>query len=238
MEKIVLQNVHITAIVPVYNVENYLEECLNSICNQTDPFDEVILINDGSTDNSQMICEKYTAKYSYFTLINQENAGLSETRNVGLKASNSNYIVFIDSDDCVKKNMVQIIKDIIYEKKYDVLFFGSAIINESGVIGEESYYVRDNIFCDIDLKGIEFFKNVFPSNYIVSACLAVYSRDFLVDNNIFFEKGRYFEDNDFHLRVCIKAQKVRAIHESLYVRRYRNGSIMSEIYSYKKDLCQ
>ena len=75
----------ISIIIPVYNVEKYLGQCLESVVNQKDPFDEVILVNDGSTDNSQEICERYTSANSYFKLINQKNKGPSAARNLGMK---------------------------------------------------------------------------------------------------------------------------------------------------------
>ena len=99
----------ISIIVPVYNVENYMEECLDSIKNQTHKDIEVILVNDGSTDGSREICEQYCEKDSRFKLINQENQGLSEARNVGVRASIGEYIFFVDSDDVVKVDILEIL---------------------------------------------------------------------------------------------------------------------------------
>ena len=97
----------ISIIVPVYNVENYLEECLDSIKNQTYTDIEVILVNDGSTDNSQAICERYCQQDPRFHLINQENQGQSVARNNGVAASTSEFITFVDSDDVIKSDMLQ-----------------------------------------------------------------------------------------------------------------------------------
>ena len=97
----------ISIIVPVYNVENYLEECLDSIKNQTYRDIEVILVNDGSTDGSKGICERYCEQDSLFKLINQENQGQSVARNNGVDASTGEFITFVDSDDVVKKDMLQ-----------------------------------------------------------------------------------------------------------------------------------
>ena len=99
-------NVTITVIVPIYNVEKYLVECLESIASQTIAFDEVILINDGSTDKSLLICEKYVSKYSYFNLINQKNQGPSSARNQGLKHMTKEYVMFLDSDDFLDRKSV------------------------------------------------------------------------------------------------------------------------------------
>ena len=97
----------ISVIIPVYNVENYLEECLKSVQNQTYTNIEVLLVNDGSTDNSKQICERYCQEDSRFLLINQENQGLSAARNKGVEISTGEYIVFVDSDDSIKTNYLE-----------------------------------------------------------------------------------------------------------------------------------
>lgn len=224
----------ITAVIPVYNVQDYLEQCLDSICNQTEQFDEVILVNDGSTDNSLQICEKYCNKYRNIRLINQKNEGVAEARNVGISATKGEYIVFIDSDDYIMDNMVQVLKREIAEMSYDVLFFGASVKCELSNREPETYYIRDNSLCEMDMNGVEFFVKSFPTNYIVSPCLAIYRREFLEDNKLCFEKGIYFEDNDFCLRVCMKAKKVKVINKNLYIRRYHSGSIMTGTISSKK----
>lgn len=229
-----MNKITITAVVPVYNVEEYLEECLESICNQTKPFDEVILINDGSTDNSKFICERFCKKYGNIFLINQENAGLSEARNAGIKAASSQYIVFIDSDDCIKNYTVEKLIKELENKEYDAVFFSASVLCDSGVSGSSSYYVREDVLCDRDMKGVDFFEKSFPSNYIVSACLAIYRNSFLGNNKIFFEKAIFYEDNDFHFRICMYAQKVKCIKDAFYIRRYRAGSITSGTTSLKK----
>ena len=105
----------ISIIVPVYNVEEYLNECLDSIKRQTYKNIEVILVNDGSTDGSKEICERYCKNDSRFKLINQENQGLSETRNVGVRASIGEYIFFVDSDDVVKVDILEILLSFMAE---------------------------------------------------------------------------------------------------------------------------
>ena len=97
----------ISIIIPVYNVENYLEECLNSVQNQTYTNIEVILVNDGSTDNSKRICERYCQEDSRFHLLNQENQGQSVARNTGVAASTGEFIAFVDSDDIILPNYLE-----------------------------------------------------------------------------------------------------------------------------------
>ena len=105
----------ISVIVPVYNVEKYLEECLDSIQCQTYKNIEVILVNDGSTDGSKEICERYCRKDSRFQLISQENKGLSEARNVGVRASTEEYIFFVHSDDVIKTDILETLLPLMTE---------------------------------------------------------------------------------------------------------------------------
>ena len=97
----------ISVIIPVYNVENYLEECLNSVQHQTYTNIEVILVNDGSTDKSKLICERYCKEDRRFHLLNQENQGLSAARNNGVAASTGEFIAFVDSDDIILPNYLE-----------------------------------------------------------------------------------------------------------------------------------
>ena len=103
------KNIKISIIVPLYNVEEYLEECLESIRNQTYTDIEVILVNDGSTDGSKQICERFCQIDSRFRLINQENQGQSVARNRGFKESIGQYIMFVDSDDVINTNVLEVL---------------------------------------------------------------------------------------------------------------------------------
>ena len=101
-----MKNITISIIIPIYNVERYLEECLESVVNQSDSFDEVLLINDGSTDNSLLICERYTSLYNNIKLINKINEGPSIARNIGMQYASGDYIMFLDSDDFLRLDSV------------------------------------------------------------------------------------------------------------------------------------
>lgn len=109
--------VNITAIIPVYNVERCIDRCLSSVINQTSKFYEVILVDDGSTDKSGVICDSYSSKYSYIKTIHQSNKGVSAARNRGIKEAKGNYITFIDSDDLISNSFVTAMSDMV--EKYD-----------------------------------------------------------------------------------------------------------------------
>ena len=113
----------VSIIIPIYNVEEYLSQCLDSIVNQTYSNLEVILINDGSTDNCLEICNKYINKYNW-KLINKKNGGLSSARNAGLKEFTGDYVYFIDSDDWVESTMLLECIQEIEKSGVDILLFG------------------------------------------------------------------------------------------------------------------
>lgn len=226
----------LSVIVPVYNVQSYIEECLNSLLVQTEPFDEIILINDGSMDKSKEICESYCRQYTNVTLINQNNCGLAATRNLGLQIATGDYIIFVDSDDYIKKETNMILKNTLESKKIEILYYNAEIRYDVSFKEKEDAFKHENSINEKYMTGMEYLMYAFPRKYTVSACLAAYKREFLVHNHIYFPEGIYYEDNFFSLQVLTKAKKVFGISNSLYVRRYRENSIMTSKISKKK--CQ
>lgn len=228
-------DITITLIVPVYNVENYLVQCLESVVRQLVSFDEVVLINDGSTDHSQWICEKYVSQYDYFALINQENRGLSSARNVGLDHASGEYVLFLDSDDYLRVDTVKKLKDELKKIKYDAVYFEADIHCEKGYEAMENIYKR-NLYdiTGIQMTGDMFFKKSYPENYITSACLAVYKKEAIKNAGIYFPEGLYYEDTYFTLVFMIQAKCVVYLPEKLYQRRYRAGSITTSNYTERK----
>lgn len=229
-------DINITVIVPVYNVENYLIQCLDSVVKQSVPFDEVILINDGSSDNSLTICKEYVSKYKYFKLIDQKNQGLSIARNRGIKYALSEYIMFLDSDDYLSLDTVKILKKNLLEFSYDAVFFDANIICEKEIYStKKNLYDRSGAGLDgIRLSGWEYFIKCYSKYYVASACMAVYKKREIVTLNIEFPEGLYFEDNYFTLMFTCQARCVIHISEKLYQRRYRENSITTSVYSERK----
>lgn len=209
-------DITISAVVPVYNVEDYLADCLESIAKQTVPFNEVIMINDGSTDSSGKICGEYCERYHYFKLINQKNAGLSEARNAGIRFSKGDYIIFIDSDDFIRKDMTTQLQKVLQNNVYDAVFYNADVCYEKRTGESSNYFKMGRRFYKRDMAGIDYLLESFPRNYVVSACVAIYKLKFLQDNEIYFPKGVYFEDHAFCLEAYIMAGKIRCIDEVLY----------------------
>lgn len=234
MEKIRMGKATISAVVPVYNVEKYLKDCLDSIIRQIVPFDEVILINDGSTDNSRRICEAYCEKYSYLKLADQENRGPSAARNAGIRLAAGDYIVFIDSDDMVREDMTLRLGEILNGGGYDAVFYNADVYYEDRTGEPPNYFTRSGQFYGRDMRGRDYLREAFLEDYVVSPCMAVYRVRFIRDNYIYFPEGIYFEDHAFCLQTYLMAEKVRCIDQALYIRRCRSGSIMSDMDSERK----
>lgn len=229
------QKVSISVIVPVYNVELYLRDCLNSLVSQTSSFFEIILVNDGSTDHSRKICEEYCSQNGNMILIDQDNQGLSAARNSGLRYASGDYIVFVDSDDYVTSHMNENLVLNLTENSVDILYYNADVINETG--GEYSEeLVRSDFLNGHIMSGIEFLERCFPDNYRTSACLEAYRKSFLDKYKLIFPYGLYYEDNLFFMQTALRAQRIFCIPNCFYIRRIRSGSIMTESMSSRKCL--
>lgn len=230
------RNATISLIVPVYNVEKYLTQCLESIVRQLVPFDEVIVVNDGSTDRSLEICKKYVSMYKYFKLISQENKGLSSARNRGICETTGEYVMFLDSDDYLRHDAVKILKEKLQKVPGDAIFFDAEISLDKNVL-ENKKNIYDRSLAGLDgmiMSGEEYFSRCYPKNYIVSVCMAVYRLQLIQKEKISFPEGIYYEDNYFSFVFLEHAKKVAHISEKLYYRRYRINSITTSDYSERK----
>lgn len=227
-----VNKIKLSIIVPVYNVEKYLDECLTSILCQNDDFDEIILINDGSTDESQKICEKYCLQNPKIILVNQNNQGLATARNIGLKRVTGDYVVFIDSDDYINSQMSYILKKYLNTYNVDVLYYNASIQYDILTTEKAMTHSTELDYCKI--KGSDYLYKAFPESYSSVAYLATYRTEFLKKYNILFPTGTYFEDNLFSLKVALEAQNILCIPDKLYIRRCRANSIMTGEVNIKK----
>lgn len=228
-------DVTISIIIPVYNVEKYLTECLDSVLGQTVPFDEIIIINDGSTDKSSEICRAYKANHSGIKLIEQKNAGLSAARNVGMDIAKGDYIVFLDSDDYVSPKMCETIKHTLDKKGLlDVVYYAADFVKEVPIAFPEEGYARSSEAAGLIWNGFQSLKKLFPEYFQMSACMSAYRRTFLEGAKINFIKGILYEDRFFSLRVITEAETVVYIVDKLYTRRFRADSIITSPASKRK----
>lgn len=213
-------------IVPVYNVENYLAECLDSVLleQETDDF-EVILVNDGSTDGSTEICKYYVEKFSQIKYIYQDNQGLSVARNTGIAAAQGEYLIFLDSDDKLRGNVLPALIKATDEQSDIIIAKLTKFWDDSDNI--ESY--------PIDFGQYEKYKN--PAQlfhklnqnklFWLAAVLLIVNRKFLMKNKLFFRAGICHEDELWFPTVMITAQTVTQFNDFFYLYRSgRQGSIM------------
>ena len=207
----------ISVIVPVYNVEKYLEECINSIINQTYKNLEIILVDDGSKDNSSRICDELSKKDSRIRVIHKENGGVSDTRNVGILNSTGKYIQFADSDDFMEDNMIETLYKDIVESKAEVAMC--------------SYYLFKN---GIKTTDANYEKEIYNKEQILGEILLdekirSYAWNKLFKKNLFdeiqFPNGKVFEDIYIIPRVLEKSEKVVFNNTPLYYYRHRDNSI-------------
>lgn len=205
-------------IVPAYNTEKYIDKCLKSIFSNTYKNFEVIIVNDGSIDKTEDIINKYIKKYDNIIYIKQKNMGLSLARNNGVKKATGDYLLFIDSDDYVEKNLLENInKDI---DDLDVLRYQLNMVFNDKIIpyGEKEFNVTN---------GIDAFEKIVRYKFIEMAALYVINRKYYLDNKFEFEKDVYHEDYGLLPLVIATAKKVKSINYLGYNYVQRDGSIMS-----------
>lgn len=204
----------ISIIVPVYNVEKYLAKCIDSIIAQEYDDWELLLVNDGSSDSSKAICEKYCIKDNRISLYSQENAGPSVARNLGIKKSKGEYITFIDSDDYVTptylSDLVKYDSDII-ASGFDLWYSNDRPTERKSYDKFGIYRVSDNNIGDAIAIGE--YKYLWHS-----PCCKLYRRELLVNNNILFNEGlNYGEDHIFNLTILLHCRTVSLVPVSNYI---------------------
>lgn len=221
----------ISIIVPIYNVEKYLEVCLNSIINQTYKNLEIILVNDGSTDSCLDICNKYKIKDERILLINKQNGGLSDARNMGIEVASGKYIMFIDSDDWIDLNMVEILYKV--HVKYNACLVQCGFIREF----EENEVILDNNIQNTIIKILDnkqVLKSICNTDGVKNIVVwnKLYRKDLF--DNITFPKGRIYEDGFTTYKILDKSKRIIDINNQMYHYRQREGSIINSDFDIKK----
>lgn len=222
----------ISIIIPIYNIKDYLEICIESILNQIHDNFEILLVNDGSTDGSELICKKYEQEYDEIYVINKLNGGLSDARNTGLLNAKGKYILFLDGDDFLQENiLVDLTKFTLSKDNPDIVIYDYAKFFQSK---NEYNSVDRNIISEIIGKknGVNVLKYLLKNeksfNWFAWQCL--YKKDMLMQNNLFFEKGRLYEDVLWLPNVLCKAQSVEYFNKTVYIYRLeREGQITSTV---------
>ncbi|MDM8203642.1 glycosyltransferase [Faecalicoccus acidiformans] len=208
----------ISVIVPVYNVEKYLSQCIYSILNQTYSNLEIILVNDGSTDNSYEQCLNFKRQFNNIEVVNKANGGLSSARNVGINHARGKYISFVDSDDTIDSNMIQTLYDYITEYKAEISACGYKMIYSNKVID-----IVDGNEVKVYSKSEALFAMLKVNNLGMIVCNKLFKRDLF--KNVRFPEGQHFEDINTTYKLIDLANKVIYIPKCLYNYLQRNDSI-------------
>lgn len=210
-------------IVPVYNVERYLEKCIVSLMEQDINDYEIILVNDGSTDNSANICEKFLNINNKIKVYSKINSGLSDTRNFGVKKAIGNYIMFVDSDDYIEKNILGILKKEIVLNDYPDVIYSRYYSEEDNKISVgKNYYSKVNVLRD---NSIFLKEELLLRNMPIAACFGIYNRRLLLDNNLYFKSGILHEDERWSPEVLLNARKIYTSEIIYYHYTRHSGSI-------------
>lgn len=209
--------VKVSIIVPVYNVEKYLERCLDSLVKQTLKDIEIIVVNDGSPDNSQKIIDRYAKKYKKIKTYKKENGGLSSARNFGIDKANGDYIAFVDSDDYVELDMYEKMYNKIISDDFDLVCCNFDYVDDSG-----QYINKGNSKVNKDIYDVDIRKNMI--DFYPAAWNKLYKKE-LFNNNIQFKCGVWFEDVEFIHRLFPYIKSIGVIEDSLYHYVQRDGAI-------------
>lgn len=222
----------VSIIVPIYNVEQYLTACLESIIRQTLKDIEIILVNDGSTDGSLQIAERFAVEDERIRLVSQKNAGQAAARNAGLEMSAGEYVVFVDSDDWLEKEMLEVLYEHIIRKGSDFVQCRFQFDNPKS--GIETPYGREFTLNTLSVPDI-LRDALLVENILVAPWAKIFNRKFLIDYSLKFESGIVNEDTLFTLLIACCAQRVSFVNKIFYHAIEREGSTSRSSY---ERLCQ
>lgn len=228
----------VSIVVPVYNTEKYLESCINSIINQTYKNIEIILVDDGSKDNSSKICDEMALNDNRLIVIHKENEGAGKSRNKGISVATGDYILFVDSDDYIKDDLIEKCMNAIIGEKSAIVMFGIENVNKNGdLISVNIPYSNNYVFLGQDVTNIFLPEMIFSTNkeirnLEIPACMAnFYSMDVIRRVEWKFESEREYFSEDLYslLKLYRYINKVVVVNEALYCYRHTEGSLSSSV---------
>lgn len=231
----------ISVIVPIYNTEKYLVECVESIRKQTYSNIEIILVDDGSTDASIEICDEFAEKDSRVRVFHKENEGVAVARNFGIQQSNGQYVVIVDSDDVAVDKMIEVLYTQIKENDADIAVGNYYIYDESD--GNFYYYITEADYCVEVLSPQELIDRQagawkWNSTAFMLTTFKLYKK--VLFDDVSFTHGRRFDDEASTHRLFLRSKKTVFVNDNLYLYRRRSGSIMRTEFdlSWARDLVE
>lgn len=217
----------ISVILPIYNVEKYIDRCLNSVLRQTYTNIEIILVDDGSTDNCQKICDEYAKNDNRIKVIHKKNGGLSDARNAGIKIAKGKYITLIDSDDYVENDYVEFLYSLIKESNAEISICSHTVLYENGTKLEKATHENSILDPKTTLKRI-----LYDDGIDLSAWAKMYKKELF--DTVQYPKGRLFEDAATTYLLIDQCDKIAIGSESKYYYIIRSNSITTKSFSPKK----
>lgn len=213
----------LSIIIPMYNLEEYISYCLDSIVSQTNENVEIILIDDGSKDKTSEICDDYCKKYNYIKYFYQENAGVSAARNNGLRKAMGEYILFVDGDDWIISDSIpQIIDKIKKNQEIDIIAGNFVKSKNNKIKNKKVKSIPNLIEYNYPQNLIKLFED---NNFNPSLWCNVVKRKLFLDNNIFLDENvKYTEDIDCTIQLFLKAKKIDLLEKPFYVYRQNQTS--------------
>lgn len=217
----------ISVIIPVYNVEKYLKNCLDSVIKQTYNNIEIILVDDGSPDNCPDICDEYASKDTRINVIHKQNGGLSDARNVGIEQARGKYITFIDSDDDVEEKYVEYLYNLLIKNNTKMSIAAHTVVSEKNKINFGSGYLDKVLSTEECLD-----RMLCEKGFSVSSCAKLYSKELF--GNVKFPKGKLNEDNGTTYKLILQCDKIAYGNKCIYNYYKRENSIMTSKFNLKK----
>ena len=228
----------ISVIVPVYNVEKYLNRCIDSILNQTFKQIEIILVDDGSTDKSPIICDEYCDRYENIKVIHKENNRVSAARNDGIKIASGKYIALVDSDDWIEPNMLEEMYNKAEEFHTDIAMcdFRKVGVESKYTVSQpirEGYYDRNMIETEL-FPCLIMFENIeFPPT--ISNCTCLFRRKFIIEHNLFYDENiHYCEDSIFGSKAMYNANRFYYMKNRYFYNYFYNPNSTTSTCNMKK----
>ena len=219
----------LTVVIPVYNVEKYLKRCIESILIQEWKNYDILLVDDGSTDNSPQICDGYAKAYDFISVIHKKNGGLSAARNTGISHAEGEYVYFPDSDDWIEPDTFIALAEVVESQKFDIISF-----NREFVKGEEDAIVSDSLVTQV-FEGKDAFVQMLRHSYITGfANDKIYRKSLFTDNDIQFPIGKYYEDLGTNYKLFLSAKKVYATNQKYYHYLIDNPDSITQSWNEKK----
>ncbi|MFD1705951.1 glycosyltransferase family 2 protein [Siminovitchia sediminis] len=227
-----MRTIEISIIVPVYNLENLLPRCVESILAQTFKNFELILVNDGSTDQSGELCEKYAEKDLRVKVIHKENGGVASSRNAGLAAAKGRYIGFVDNDDCINKNMFEILYKNLLKYDSDIAICEVCKVNEGELIDIENFHTQYKVQQFNNIEALNYYYLNTNDATFIYPWNKLYKRDLF--ENLQYEVGNIYDDETVAHHLFYTSNKIIYVRSELYYYVQRKGSQINSPFSIKK----